>query len=290
MTDFSLPGETHVAFVHLKVSDRYSSLAFYQEKLGFRIIQREGDTVSLSASGELPASLYLTQIPGAEPKPARTTGLYHIAIRLPDRTSLGRTIQRLLSYDWRFLGASDHGVSEAFYTTDPDGNGIELYADRPPSQWPWQNGKIAMVSEPLDVSSFINGDANNVSADLPSQTDIGHVHLQVSDLLRARKFYHDLLGLEITQSDYPGALFLAAGNYHHHLGLNIWAGQGASPPPPSAVGLISYGLRIPDERSWSELVQRVKTAGIPVEAAHREPDATSVLVYDPDGIGVALVL
>jgi len=284
MNDFRLPSETRIAFAHLKVSNMRQALDFYQEKLGFHLIHRHNGSASLSASGSEPATLYLTELRECEPRPPRTTGLYHIAIRLPNRAELGRVLQKLLQHNWRFFGAADHGVSEALYTADPDSNGIELYADRPRSQWPWHGNQVDMVTDPLDINDLINAGMRSKGNGLPRQTDIGHVHLQVSNLERARQFYGDLLGMDVTQADYPGALFLSAGKYHHHLGVNVWAGESAAAPPENAVGLYSFGLLIPDRTARRILVDRLKQADVPLE---ERPG--SVLVRDPDGNIVEIV-
>jgi catechol 2,3-dioxygenase len=296
MKTFRLPSETSIAFAHLQVADIRRSLEFYGDKLGFQLAQRHNGTAALAAGPQSRTTLLLTENPQAEPKPPHTTGLYHLAIRLPNRIELGRVAQRLLQLDLRFVGAADHGVSEALYTVDPDANGLELYADRPRSQWPRQDGQVAMGILPLDLNDLLNAGLNNprggsisLQHQLPPQTDIGHVHLQVSNLEKARFFYDDLLGLRVTQSDTPGALFLAAGDYHHHRGLNTWAGEGAASPPPTAVGLLSFGLRIPSRGSWMILQERLYAAGIPIEAQQQTPAGTSVLVRDPDANGVELV-
>jgi catechol 2,3-dioxygenase len=190
----------------------------------------------------------------------------------------------LLQNNWRFFGAADHGVSEAFYTADPDGNGIELYADRPRSKWNWQKDQVSMLTDPLDINDVINAGGSVTRNDLPAQTDVGHIHIQVSNLERAREFYQDLLGLEVTQSDYPGALFLAAGKYHHHLGVNVWAGESAPPPPENAVGLYAFGLRIPDGTARHILLKRAKAAGVVVEER-----PSGALLRDPDGNLVELM-
>jgi catechol 2,3-dioxygenase len=284
MKEYSLPAETKIAFAHRTVSDMQRALSFYQEKVGFHLVQRVNGSAALSASGKRPASIYLTELRDAEPRPSRTTGLYHVAIRLPNRAELGRTLQRLLAHDWRFFGAADHGVSEALYTADPDGNGVELYADRPRTRWDWNGGQVEMGTEPLDLNNLVNAGMRSGGNGLPPQTDVGHVHLQVSDLEQARAFYHDLLGLEVTQSETPGALFMAAGKYHHHLGVNIWAGEGVPAPPPNAVGLFSFGLHIPDRTARRILSDRLKGAGISLE----ETGTGGILAHDPDGNGIVI--
>ena len=290
MKDFRLPAETQIAFANLIVANMSRALSFYQDKLGLHLIHRQNGTAVLSSSRSQPPALILSEDRQAEPRPPRTTGLYHIAIRFPNRAELGRALQRLVQESWRFIGAADHGVSEAIYTVDPDGNGLELYADKPRSMWPRSNGQIAMVSDPLDINDLLNS-ASGMGENGQPRMDVGHVHLQVSDLDRSRAFYQDLLGLDITQSDVPGALFLAAGKYHHHIGLNIWAGEGAPQPPINTVGLKSFGLQIPDRTSRNLLAERLRGAGIPIEEK-QDPlsGQKSLLFHDPDGNGVELIL
>ncbi|MBI4530466.1 MAG: VOC family protein [Candidatus Latescibacteria bacterium] len=291
MGTFRLPAEAHIHHIHLQVSNLKQALAFYANLLGFREVGRGGVTTILSATGRLPSHILLTEHPGAQPKPPHTTGLYHVAIRFPNRRELARVFRRLLDHNWSFHGFSDHKVSEALYLSDPDGNGLELYTDRPRDQWPWHDDQIAMTTDPLDPDSLLQEAAEDTDlwTGIHLGTDIGHVHLQVSDLTQAEAFYHGLLGLDVTQRNYPGALFLSAGGYHHHLGLNIWAGHGASPPPPDAVGLLSFALRIPDRETYQTLQTRIQAAGIPVEDWRSDEHTVSILVRDPDRNGVELL-
>ena len=214
-----------------------------------------------------PAILILTEDPGARPKPARTTGLYHIAIRYPDRASLGQALARMLAQGWTLGGASDHGVSEALYTSDPDGNGVELYVDRPREKWPREQSRVAMFTAPLDVQSLYQEglETSSTGDGAPAGVVMGHIHLQVSDLQRSGSFYRDRIGLDITQDSYPGALFLSAGGYHHHIGLNTWASRGAPPPPPDSAGLASFSFVLPDRESLAHLLDHLEAAGFSPE-------------------------
>lgn len=289
MNDFPLPDGTQIGYAHLRVGTLARALVFYRDVLGFRVIDQDGATVSLSATGDFPAHLLLTEHPGARPKPQRTAGLFHVAIRLPDRAALARVVQRLLTHGWPLQGAADHGVSEALYLADPDGNGLELYADRPREQWAWSGeGQIAMITARLDMADLLSLAADSASWDgIDRGADIGHVHLQVSDLARTESFYAGLLGLDVMQRDYPGALFLAAGGYHHHVGTNIWAGQGVPAAPPDAAGLIAFALRLPEASSWRALVARLQQAGALDEGAQH--GGSQVTVPDPDQIAVVLL-
>ncbi len=291
MDSFQLPAGTQIAHVHLLVSSLEKALAFYRDLLGFQTVEQNTNTVALSANGQPPYRLVLTERPGARPKPARTTGLYHVAIRFPNRHELARVLQRLVAHRWPFQGFADHGVSEALYLADPDGSGLELYFDRPSERWRWQGGQIAMTTEPLDVEALLVEAEKDPSpwAGAPLETDVGHVHLHVSDLAQAEAFYHGLLGLDVTQRGYPGALFLSAGGYHHHLGVNVWAGVGAPPPPADAVGLSSFALRVPDVETWTILHERVQQAGLDMQ--DQGYDGTrSFLIRDADDNGVEVIV
>ena len=246
MNYFQLPAATHIGNTNFIVADMNRALDFYVERLGFHELSRDGSEVVLSADGVTPL-IILTEQPDAIPKPARSTGLYHVAIRFPDRVALARAFARLINTRWQFGGFSDHLVSEALYLSDADGNGLEMYRDRPRAEWPTVNGQIQMATEPLDLEDLLAEMEHDPSpwTGVAPGTDIGHVHLHVSDLGRARAFYHDLLGLDIVfDMSTHGALFVSAGGYHHHIGLNTWAGR--LPPPANAVGLRSFQLVIPD--------------------------------------------
>lgn len=288
---FRLPGETHITHAHLQVSGLTKALAFYADLFGFKEVRREGVTVMLSATGRAPYHILLTERPGARPKPSGSRGLFHVAIRLPNRHELGMVLFRLLMQGWPYEGLADHGVSESLYLSDPDGNGVEFYADRPRDQWLWRGDQIMMTTDPLDPKILLREVElkTDTWTGIHPESVIGHVHLRVSDLSRAKIFYHDLLGLDVTHWDYPGALFLSAGGYHHHIGLNVWGGIG-EPPPPVAVGLLSFALSIPDMESWHTLKARVQTAGIEtVNQRHYNGYAMGILIHDPDGNGVELL-
>jgi catechol 2,3-dioxygenase len=237
-----LPEDARIGEVSLTVSDLDRSLAFYTDVLGFQVISREGTTAALGA-GRSAALVRLSERPGAVRKPRRTSGLYHFAILVPTRAALGRSLRRLADGRWPLTGASDHLVSEALYLDDPDGLGIEIYRDRPRETWQHENGEIMMATEPLDLNDVADEpDADASWPGLDGDTVIGHVHLHVPDLGSAERFYCEGVGLTPTLRRYPGALFVAAGGYHHHLGLNVWAGLGAPPPPDNAVGLRGFTI------------------------------------------------
>ncbi len=292
MKPYQLPPEVEIGHVTLRVPNLAEALEFYAGLLGFQEVDSRPGKVQLSASGTPPPHLVLLERPSAPPRPPGTTGLFHLAVRFPGRRPLAQAFRRLLEAGWPFQGFSDHGVSEALYLSDPFENGVELYVDRPRKDWPRRGDTIAMVTEPLDVDALL-AVAADPSQDWPGihpLTDMGHVHLQVSDLGRAMNFYHGLLGLDITQKDYPGALFLSAGGYHHHLGLNLWAGRGAPPPPVGSLGVQSFSLRLPRGKDLMTLVARMDAAFIPLQDWHDYGIWEGLGVYDPDGILVELLV
>jgi catechol 2,3-dioxygenase len=237
-----LPPDARIGEVSLAVSSLDRSLAFYTEVLGFRLHNQSGTAAALGAN-PTDVLLRLEQIPGAIRRPRRSSGLYHIAILVPDRAALGRSLRRLAEREWPLTGASDHLVSEALYLDDPDGLGIEIYRDRPRDTWRFEGTEVAMATEPLDLNDVAREPgAEQTWTGLDAGTRIGHVHLHVPDLQQAEALYCNSIGFTPTLRRYPGALFVAAGSYHHHLGLNVWAGAGAPPPPEHAVGLSGFTI------------------------------------------------
>lgn len=278
MDVFNLPPDSKIGQVELKIADLDRALEFYSGILGLQIGARSWNQAALSARSSGKPLILLQVIPEAQRKPPRTTGLYHAAIRLPDRPALGAMLQHLLEQRYPLQGAADHLVSEAIYLADPDGNGLELYRDRPRSDWPRSNDQISMATDPLDVQGLLQDASPNWNG-IHQDTDIGHMHLQVSDLAQAEAFYCDLLGFEVTQRSYPGALFISAGGYHHHLGLNVWAGIGAAPPPPQSVGLGYFQIIIPDAAARQVVIERIGAAKIDA----RDYSNGAILIRDPDG-------
>ena len=278
------PPDTKMGPVALTVSDLGRSIRFYVNTLGFTLIQREDHWASLGAGGD--ALLDLVELPGARPKPPRTTGLYHFAILLPSRLDLARSLRHLAEARWPLQGAADHLVSEALYLADPDGNGIEIYRDRPRSEWLYRAGQVQMATDPLDIDGVLGELAQDGRQweGLPAGAVIGHVHLHVADLRQAEDFYCGVLGFDVMQRGYPGALFVSAGGYHHHLGLNTWAGAGAPPQPSGTAGLRHYAILLPDSPSLASVLDRLERARISVE-----PLQNGWLLRDPSHNGLWLV-
>ncbi len=243
----SLPSGTCFEAVHLRVADLEKLEDFYQEVLGFTVLGSDGVTATLGTE-EGPPFLALEASPGAPVRPAGTTGMYHMAFLLPSRAALGSMLIRVREVGYAFQGVADHGVSEALYLADPEGNGIELYADRPREAWQWEAGELIMGTDPLDVVGLLQ-QGRRAALRLPRGTRLGHVHLEVSSLRLAEEFYAGRLGFDVTMRRYPGALFLAAGGYHHHLGLNVWKGDRAPAPPIGSLGLTGLTLVVPDDNA-----------------------------------------
>ena len=234
----SLPQDAHIGQVSLTIRDLDRSLSFYRDVLGFVEL---GSGRLGSAGGRVLIELHERK--DAAAKPRRSAGLYHVAILVPSRAALGRSLRRLAERRWPISGAADHLVSEALYLDDPDGLGIEIYRDRSRQSWRVANGELAMATDPLDLQAIAaEPGAEAPWSGLEAETIIGHVHLHVPHLDTAEAFYCGRIGFDPIVRRYPGALFVSAGGYHHHLGLNTWAGVGAPPPPENAVGLRSFTL------------------------------------------------
>jgi catechol 2,3-dioxygenase len=267
--------------VQLDVSDLPRSVDFYERVLGLPVISRDEHQAQLGPDPEH-AALVLRDIAAPTPLPPAATGLYHVAWLHPSRERLAETVRRVAGAHWPFEGASDHGVSEALYLSDPDGLGIEIYADRPRERWQLgANGNgVHMVTLPLDLDDLLAQYQDEPSPALSPNTGIGHVHLKVADVPRSAAFYRDALGLA-QQAELPSAAFLAAGGYHHHIGLNSWQSRGSDAAPDSAPGLRGIELELSDAAALQEL-QRTLAAAEPQPAAERDADG-ELSVRDPDG-------
>jgi len=275
----------HIGAVHLTISNLDRSVQFYESRLGCAVHRREGRTAVLGAGG---ADLLVFSESETAPRVRGTTGLYHFAILVPSRADLGRALRRLVDTRTVLQGASDHGVSEALYLADPDGNGIEIYRDRPREQWPFTGspGALAkaglrMGADPLDLDGILAEPDDTAHSGLAPATVIGHMHLHVSHLDAAERFYVGVLGFDVTQRYGPGALFVSAGGYHHHIGLNTWAGVGAPPPPAGAIGLEHFVVELPDAAALGDTADRLDAAGVASER-----DDRTLRTHDPSGNAV----
>ncbi|GJQ20882.1 MAG: glyoxalase [Bacteroidia bacterium] len=266
--------------ISLRVMNLDALGRFYTEVIGLREIGREADTIRLSASGKEPALVVLRHDPACVPRSPASPGLFHIAFLYPDRKELARAVRNVGHHNWRFQGFADHGVSEAAYLSDPEGNGLELYHDRPAEEWPRTENGVAMVTKPLNVHELIAEiDEEEFFSGVHPNTIVGHVHLQVSNLSRAEDFYRGVLGLDVTQRDYPGALFLSNNGYHHHFGLNIWNSFGVESGRPDAAGLEILTLGV--DRTRFETIMERAALQIP---EHMKREGKGAVLADSDGL------
>src|SRR5579862_449264 len=277
-----LPDQTRISHVHLRTARLEGALDFYSGVLGLKASHEPGVQAILSTMSEKPDLLVLSEDGSVLPRLSQSIGLYHFALRYATRHDLAHAYRRVVKAGYPVAGASDHGVSEAIYLSDPDGNGVEMYADRPRSQWRWQNGQIAMVTTPLDLENLLATiAANSSSTNQPPHADLGHIHLHVKDLAAAERFYSEFLGLAVTQRSYPGALFFAAGGYHHHVGVNVWGGKAA--PPANSVGLVSYRLEVPVAEILYCLSHRAPVLGYETQTKLQEEGNPVLQLRDPNG-------
>jgi catechol 2,3-dioxygenase len=255
---YRLPDASHVGTVHLQVGDLQRSLAYYEQVIGLRPYSAAGDAATLGANGGDRPLVTLQTRRGVTPARRGAFGLYHFALLLPDRAALGRFAAHLSALGVR-IGMADHLVSEALYLSDPDGLGIEVYADRPREMWRRHDRELAMTTDPLDVASVIAAAGGRTWDGAPAGTRMGHVHLHVGSLDTAEAFYHRAVGFDKIVWSYPGALFLSAGGYHHHLGTNTWA------PGPAAsedrARLLAWELVVPTGDDVAEAARSLGAAG-----------------------------
>lgn len=274
----TLDPATQVGLLSLAVANLERSVTFYRDALGFAVLERGASQATLGA-GDAPV-LLLTEVPGATPWPhdrQSYTGLYHFAILVPTRADLGRWLRHWLELGLPMPGQGDHLVSEALYLSDLDGNGIEIYRDRPRSEWRWVNGTVQMATDPVDIRGVLEEAQREERpwAGMAPGTRLGHMHLQVGDIPQAEKFYHGVLGFDIV-AHMPSALFVSAGGYHHHIGMNTWHSRGAGPAPTGFAGLRFYTIESPTEEARASIVARVHEAGLNVN----ERDGV-VSIHDP---------
>lgn len=279
-----LPATTRLGAVRLQVADLERSVRWYRDVLGARLLHREGPDASMGAAESDEPLLTLHEHAGAEPMPSRgRLGLFHVAWLLPDRASLGRFLAHVTERRVP-VGSADHLVSEALYLQDPDGLGVEVYADRPRERWSYDGASVQMASLPIDAPGLLLEGRRARFDGLPAGTCIGHVHLHVGDLDESTRFYRDVIGLGVTNTSYPGAVFLAAGGYHHHLGTNTWAGKTAVPPGEGDARLLAWTVHVPEVRHVDAAQARCERAGVgceriaPAELRVTDPWGTAVVI------------
>jgi catechol 2,3-dioxygenase len=281
----SIDPATEAGHLALSVADLGRSVSFYTQAIGLREVSQGGGSVALGVAKK--PLLILNEQPGAKPWPRggrSYTGLYHFAILVPSRPDLGRWLSHWFRNDMPMPGQGDHLVSEALYLEDPDRHGIEVYRDRPRDEWQWDNGRVRMASDPVDLRGLLEeAEQSAVSWDgMPDGTKLGHIHLQVSDIEETARFYSETLGFDVV-AQMPSALFMSAGGYHHHIGANIWHSRGATQPPGDSVNLQYYTVDFPTNAARDAVIQRLEGAGIDVNV-----EANKVYVRDPSGITIRL--
>ncbi|MEC5424221.1 VOC family protein [Virgibacillus sp. C22-A2] len=275
---------TFVGHVNIKVENLERSLQYYQEIIGFDILEQTSSTTKLTTDGKT-SILSLEQPENVIPKQGRTTGLYHFALLLPEKTDLANIVVHLTEKGIRF-GSSDHLVSEALYLHDPDGNEIEIYIDRDPSEWNWNGEAVAMAVDPLDFERLLeNIVPGSLWKGMPEGTLMGHIHLHVSELRKTEEFYVQGLGFDVVNRYGAQALFLSTGKYHHHIGVNTWNGVGAPKPPENSVGMESFTLILPNEEAIKETIDNLQKIGVSVT----ENDGR-LTTYDPSGNRIELAV
>lgn len=282
--NFHVKPQVYVPTVDLKVANLARSISFYKEVIGLRILEESPTTASLTADGVKPL-VNLEQVENSAPRDDRNTGLYHLALLLPTRKDLGIVLKHFIETRNPLQGGSDHLVSEALYLADPDMNGIEIYADRPSEGWNWHNEQVVMDSRRLDVEGLLELAENEEFTGLPTETIMGHIHLQVSDLESTERFYCEGLGFDVVTRYGNQALFVSTGQYHHHLGLNTWHSAGGSAPMENSVGLKHYTLLYPSEEEKANALNRLTSIGATIFEKNG-----STFTKDPSGNTIQILV
>lgn len=275
---------TFVGHVKINVQNLNRSLQFYKDILGFNILEQTASTAKLTTDGKT-SFLSLEQPENVIPKQERTTGLYHFAILLPEQKDLANIVVHLVQNGIRF-GSSDHLVSEALYLNDPDGNQIEIYRDRVPSEWKWNDNEVDMAVDPLDFDTLLKHATTDQPWDrMPKASVMGHVHLHVSELIKTEEFYVKGLGMEVVNRFGDQALFLSYGKYHHHLGVNTWNGVGIPAPAENSVGLESFTLLFDNDEVRKQAVMNLEKIGAKILEEENQ-----YVTVDPSGNRIVLAV
>lgn len=278
--NFHQEPNTFVGQVNIKVENLERALAFYKEIIGFKVLNKTESIANLTADGKT-VLLSIEQPADVIRKQGRTTGLYHFALLLPKRSDLASIVKHFVENRIQ-IGSSDHLVSEALYLSDPDGNGIEIYVDRPSSKWDWNRGEVDMAVDPLDFNDLLT-ELKEDWHGLPAETVMGHIHLHVSELKQTEAFYTKGLGFEVVNGYGSQALFISTGKYHHHIGLNTWNGVGAPTPPENSVGLDLFTIILPTEEARRHVVANLKNLGATIVEENG-----SIMTVDPSGNRIQL--
>ncbi len=269
----------HVSSVEIRVLDLNKSISFYTHTIGMKLLS-QSDTQADFGVNTNNVLLRLVQIENGHPKEARTAGLYHVAYLLPTRKDLGLILKHFIELRTPLQGASNHGISEAIYLADPDGNGIEIAADTPDSTWKWNGDKLDILSNngPMDIQSVLNEAKGLEFNGLPDTTIVGHLHLHASELVESKKFYRDILGLDIVIEIPNSAIFMSYGKYHHHIAINLWNGKGVKQASSSTPGLIVANLNIPTITQLDNIENKLNELNYPYNKKDQ-----ALIVNDPSG-------
>lgn len=285
MSIYHQPPIGFVSSVSIQVLNIQKAIEFYTNTLGLTVLNQDEYQVELSANGK-DSLLSIVQLENGIKKMPRTTGLYHFALLLPSRKELGKILNHFIKNQIPLHGASNHGISEAIYLSDPEGNGIEIASDTDPKKWKWKNGQLDVFSEngPMDVKSVLSESQDEEFTKLPADTIMGHIHLHGSELKNIRRFYEEALGMDVVIDLPRQALFFSYGKYHHHLAVNVWNGIGAPTPPSNSVGLRNFLLRLPDSISLKEIESNFMNMKIPYSTVEKginvtDPSGNNIIIY-----------
>lgn len=281
-----IPDNSFIQSIDLRVRNINESINFYSYLLGFKIEEKKRNQVFLSADEERTYLISLTEAENLKPRNPKDPGLFHTAFRLPSRKELARVFLRLFNNKIKFQGFSDHLVSEAVYLSDPDGNGIELYTDKPRSEWEINAGQVVMDTLPLDLSKLTSElDDPGLWNGIHPETILGHIHLNVTDLYNSEKFYSHILGFNVSNSQIPGAKFYSAGGYHHHIGTNVWNSEKGRKYDEKSAGLMEFTVKIPDQKYIEYIKENLRKSDLCVK-----PESSGEFhVKDFDGITVKII-
>lgn len=285
MSLYHQPPIGFVSSVSIQVLNLQKTIEFYTNTLGLTVLSQDEHQVELSANGK-DSLLTIVQLANGIKKVPRTTGLYHFALLLPSRKELGKILNHFIKNQVPLQGASNHGISEAIYLSDPEGNGIEIASDTDPRKWKWKNGQLDVFSEngPMDVKSVLSESQDEEFTKLPVDTIMGHIHLHGSELKNVRRFYEEALRMDVVIDLPRQALFFSYGNYHHHLAVNVWNGMGAPTPPSNSVGLRSFKLKLPENISLDDIESNFINMKIPYSKVEKgfavsDPSGNNIIIY-----------
>jgi catechol 2,3-dioxygenase len=278
---FTIDPLARVSSVTLAARDLDAAVRFYVDIIGLKMLKRSPRTASLGVDT---SPVVMLEAGAMGKPPSRATGLFHLAILLPSRAHLGQWLVHLTERGYPLDGAGDHLVSEALYLSDPEGNGVEVYSDRPRDTWQYDPRGLKMDTLPVDLNALLRDASAEPFRGLPEETTLGHIHLKVDDVSNAISFYRDLLGFDLTAT-FPGAGFLSAGGYHHHIGVNAWQSRGGAPAPSDSTGLVSFNIRLPSEAARRAVVGQLTSADYAIEET-----GGSYFVRDAAGNRIALSL